>query len=146
MSTNFLDNHAVRQVSTPATYAAAAVYGLWINMVGFRRATFIMSNGELDSNMAFKVYEATDSSGSGAQEVDTALRNTFTNGTHEAYVAAIEVLSDDLTDGYPYVTVQVTPGATDTYSCVVLLSDPYVAPVSNNNDATDKVAFADSLH
>src|SRR4030042_2454749 len=106
MSTNILDNYAIRMVSTPATYAAAAVYGTWVNMTGFRRVLFIMGNGELDANMTFKVYEATDSSGSGATEVDSALRNTFTNGTHEGYVAGIEVLADDLTTGYPYVTIQ----------------------------------------
>jgi hypothetical protein len=140
-----IDNYGFRMVATPATYAAAAAYGLWVNMVGFRRVTFMMGNGELDSDMTFKVYEATSAAGANAQEVDTVLRNTFANGTHEGYGAVIEVLADNLTDGYPYVTIQATPGATDTYCCFAILGDPYVAPVSNANDATDKVAFADSV-
>lgn len=139
----FAKNYAVRMAGTPGTWAAAAVYGEWIAITGFRRITFLVANGELDGDMAFKVYEATDSSGTSATEIDTDLRNTFTNGTDEARVGIIEVRDGDLTDGYPYVALQVTPGATDTFAAVAILSEPYEAPVSNAT--TDGVAFADAL-
>ena len=69
----------------------------------------------------------------------TGLSDSFVNGTDESRVGLIEVRDADLSDGYRYVTVQVTPAATDGYACIAVLGEPYEAPVSNAT--TDGVAF-----
>ena len=139
MTRTFNDNWAVRMVSTPATHAANAHYGEWIDMLGFRRCAFIMLAGELDADMAAVVYQATDDSGSDAQVLDTTLADSFINGTDESRVAIAEVRDADLDDGFRYVTVLVTPGNTDGYACVAVLGEPYEAPVGNL--PADGVAF-----
>lgn len=138
----FNNNYAVRSMGTPGTWSAAAQYAqsTWINMQGFRRAIFIGHAGELDANMTVAVYEATDSAGTGAQAV-TALAGTFTNGTDEGLPGVIEIRDADLTAGYNYINVLVTPGATDGFSGVLLLADPIAAPVTNTVDT--HVAFVD---
>lgn len=138
----FHERNAVRVVATPGAWAAEAAYGAWIDIRGFQRLTFIPINGELDGNMTFAVYEATANDGTDAQAV-TGLTGTFTNGTNEGDCGIIEVLSRDLSDGFPFVTLQVTPAAADTYSCIGILSDPDVAPVANA--VANNVAFVDSI-
>lgn len=134
----FNKNWAVRMISTPATHAANAHYGSWIDIRGFRRCAFLPVAGELDADMPVAVYEATDANGSGAQPI-SGLSNTFHNGSDESRVGIIEVRDVDLTVGFNFVTLQVTPGATDGYACVAVLGEPYEAPVDNTT--TDGVAF-----
>lgn len=140
----FLENHAVRLVGSPATWAAAACYTDWTDITGFRRIDFLVGNGELDGDMSIKVYEATSAAGANAQEVDTGLRATFHNGADEDMAGLIEVLAEDLTTGYPYVALLVTPGATDSFCAFAVLSEPYGNELVGN-DTTDGVAFATSL-
>jgi len=138
----FNDNYAVRSMGTPGTWSAAAQYAetTWINMQGYRRAIFIGHAGELDANMTVAVYEATSSAGADAQAV-TALTGTFTNGTDEGLPGIIEIRDADLTDGYTYVNILVTPGATDGFSGVLLLTDSVSAPVTNT--VNTHIAFLD---
>lgn len=134
---------AVRTVGTPGTWSAAAQYGTtWHSMVGYNRALFVLMVGELDADLPVAIYEATDSDGTSAQAV-TGLSGTFVNGTDEGKVGLIEVLSSDLTDGFPYVNIRVTPGATDAFAAAVLLGEAVENPVSNT--AADGVSFVDRL-
>lgn len=134
----FNDNHAVRMAGTPATWAAAAVHGNWIAVAGYRRFTFITLNGELDGNLVAAVYKATDSSGTGAAAL-SGLTGTFTNGTDEARVGIIEVRDSDLGTDTTHISLRVTPGATDSFAAVCILSEPYELPVSNAT--TNGVAY-----
>lgn len=145
MRGTFFENNAIRVAGSPGSWAAAGVYGNFIDVTGFRRIVFLLLNGELDGDMAFKVYEATDSGGTDAQEVDSGLRNSFVNGTDENRIAGIEVLSEDLTTGYPFVGLLVTPTAADTFAAVAILAEPYGSELVSN-ETTDGVAFTDSLH
>jgi hypothetical protein len=135
----FNQNNAVRVVGTPGSWAAAAVDGLWHNMTGYQRATFIPMNGELDANMAVAIYAASDAEGTGAEAL-TGKSGTFTNGTDEGRAGIIEVLQSDLPAGKPYVTARCTPGAADAYACALILSENYEAPVSNGT--ANGIAFA----
>lgn len=126
----FNDNNAVRMAATPATWAAAAVYGNWIAVAGFRRFTFIPMNTELDGALLVEVFQATSSVGAGAAAV-TGLSNTFANGTDEARVGIIEVRDSDLLATTTHIALKVTPAATDSFGAVCILSEPYEAPVLN---------------
>ncbi|MCC6361852.1 MAG: hypothetical protein IT450_24215 [Phycisphaerales bacterium] len=133
------DNLAIRMIHTPGgDYAAAAVDGTWVSMAGYRRILFVSLAGGLDGNIAVAAYEATDAAGSDAQAL-SGLSDSFVNGTDEDRVGLIEVRDVDLSDGFGYVTIRVTPAATDPYSCIAILGEPITAPVSNAT--TDDVAF-----
>jgi hypothetical protein len=132
---------AARMMGTPGTWAAAAVYTNWVQLgkVG-RRALIIAGNGELDADLTVEVFEATDASGTDATEL-TGITNSqkFTNGTDEGRVGLVEVLDTDLTDGFDYIALKVTPGATDSFAAFVVISDLYDSPASNL--PADGVAF-----
>jgi len=133
------ENLAVRMIHTPGgDYAAAAVDGTWVDMTGYRRCLFVSLAGGLDGDIAVAVYEATDATGDSAQAL-SGLADSFVNGTDEDRVGLIEVRDTDLSDGFSFVTVRVTPAATDPFSAIAILGEPYSAPVSNAT--TDDVAF-----
>ncbi len=138
MSRTFNENNAIRMSNTPAVYAAASVTGTFVDMTGFRRATLITGNGELDGDMPVQVMEATDTSGTSAQAL-SGLTGTFTNGTDEARVGVIEVREADLSSGFKTVGARVIPAATDSFFGVWVLSDAYENPVDNATG--DGVAF-----
>jgi hypothetical protein len=132
MVRTFNDAFAVRSMGTPGPWSAAAQYAeaTWIDMAGFRRAIFLPHAGELDADMTVAVYEATDNAGTGAQAV-SGLNDTFTNGQDEGLPGILEVRDCDLTAGYRFVNLLVTPGAADGFSGVVLLTEAYERPVTN---------------
>lgn len=126
-------NLTARMMGTPGPWAAAAVFTRWVQLgkVG-RRALIIAGNGELDANMLIEVFQATDSSGTNAAEL-TAITTgvTFVNGTDEGHIGIIEVLDTNLSEGYDYIGLRVTPGAADTFAAFVLIGDLYDAPAEN---------------
>lgn len=133
MTRTFNDNWAVRAVHTPDdAYATGITYGTWVNMQGFRRCAFIPQVGALTGDTTIRVYEATDNAGTGAAEVDTALRATFADGTDDALPGIIEVRDSDLTAGYNWVTITVASAGQDPFSAVAILGEPYDAPVDNS--------------
>lgn len=134
----FSEYAAVRMAGTPASWAAAAVNGNWIDMSEFRRCVFVCMNGELDGDLDVKVQEATSNVGANAANI-AGLTDAFVNGTDEARVGIIEVKDGDLTSGYKYVSLLVTPAAADTFSAVAFLLDAYEKPASNTT--TDGVAW-----
>lgn len=134
MTRTFNDNWAVRAVHTPDdAYATASVAGTWVNMQGFRRCIFIPISGALDGNTTVQVWEATSAAGANAQEIDTALRGTFTNGSDDALPGIIEIRDTDLTADYNYVTLYVASAGQDPFACVAILGEPYSAPVDNGS-------------
>ena len=135
------DDFAIRPVATPGGWTASAQYGSWIDMTKYRRALFVVINGELDADATIAAFEATDNAGAGAQAL-SGLTGTFTNGTHEGYVGLIEVLKEDMTLTYDFLTLRITTGATDTIAAIALLGDIATDyPALNRNNSTDKVAF-----
>lgn len=130
---------AIRMIHTPGgDYAVAAVDGTWVDMTGFRRCLFVSLVGALDADLNVAVYEAKDDAGDGAQAI-SGLSDKFDNDSDEDRVGLIEVRDVDLSESYTHVTLRVTPGATDPFSAIAILSEPYAAPVSN--DTADGVAF-----
>lgn len=133
MSRTLSQNLAARQIGTPGGWTSGAQFTRFVQLAGVaRRILFIASNGELDADLLVEVFQATDVNGSGAVELtDVTTGETFTNGTDEGRVGLIEVLDTNLDDGYDFVGLRVTAGATDTFSAVALLGDLYDAPAEN---------------
>lgn len=122
--------NAFRMIHTPATFAAAAIYGNWVSLAEHRSVTFIMGNGELDGDFAVAAFEATDSAGSGAQAL-TGKSDSFVNGTDEGLLGLITVYDYELSSGFTHVTIKATAGATDSFACFAMLSNPNVLPAVN---------------
>lgn len=135
---SFNDMYAVRLVGSPAEWAAAAVYTDWTAMAGYRRCVFLVGNGELDDDLAMAVYEATDSSGTGAQAI-SGLSDSFVNGTDEDRAGIFEVRDADMSDGYTHLALLVTPAAADSFCAFAVLGEALENPV--DNATTDGVAF-----
>lgn len=135
-----LNEHlAVRMVGTPASYADFTTNLTWVDLTGYNRALFIVGNGELDGNMVFTVKQASASDGTGAKDLDTTLTGTFTNGTDEGRVGLIEVRASDLDEGFPYITLEINPGAADTAFAIAVLEGYTADPVANGT--ANGVAF-----
>jgi hypothetical protein len=136
----FNDAFAVRNMGSPGTWSAAAQFAVstWIDFRGFRRAIFLPHVGELDANLTVKVYEADDATGTNSQEV-SGFENVFYNGSHEGLPGIIEVRNTYLSK--PFINLQVTPGATDAFSCTLLLEEAHEAPVTNT--VGTHIAFLD---
>jgi hypothetical protein len=134
-------NLAIRVAATPGPWAAAAVFGPWVQIAGlYRRALLAVVNGELDADMLVEVFEAQDGSGTGAAELTSVTTGkTFTNGSHEGKLGLIEIRDSDLHSGFTHIAVRCTPGAADTFAGFWILSDAYDYPVDNGT--TDGVVF-----
>lgn len=124
------DNLAVRQALDPAAYAASAATGNWIGLRGYRRCLFVINLGATTGDVAVKVQEAQDDSGTGAQDI-SGLAGTLT-ATDDGKLGIIEVRDVDLSAGFTHIALVVTPAAASTYlAATALLGEPYSAPVSN---------------
>lgn len=131
---SFWENFKIAVAGSPGTYSAAAQATNWVQLAGVgRQATLIALAGELDADMVVAVYQATDDAGSDAKAI-SGLTGTFTNGTSEGGYGLITVNSDDLDDGFDYVTAYVTPGATDAFAGVWVIGKLYDYP-SDDSDA-----------
>ncbi|GIV82071.1 MAG: hypothetical protein KatS3mg051_1425 [Anaerolineae bacterium] len=132
------DNLAIRQALDPASYNNVASVGDWIAMRGFRRCLFVVNLGATTGAVTVQVQEATDASGTGAQDI-SGLTGSFT-ATDDNKLGIIEVRAEDLSEGYTHVAVEVTPAAAGTLlAATAILGEPYSAPVSNA--AADGVVF-----
>jgi hypothetical protein len=138
MMRTFNQNNAIRMINTAATYAAAAVYGSWLSMVGYDRCTVIGVVGAMSADVVMAIYEATDASGSDAQAL-TGLTGTFTNNEDEGLPGLIEVRAADLSDGFTHITALVTPAASASFGSLGIFSGAYAMPVTNTEDT--HVAF-----
>lgn len=129
------ENFDIAVGGSPATYSAAAQATNWVQLAGVgRQALLVCLAGELDADMTVAVYEATDNAGSGAQAI-AGLTGTFTNGTDEGGYGLITVASEDLSDGYDFVTAYVTPGATDAFACVWVIGQLHEYAADNSDAA-----------
>jgi hypothetical protein len=142
---DFVSNLAFRTLGTPAAagWVGAAMYTNWIQLAGVaRRIALVPVVGPIAADCVIEVFEATDSSGTSAQELTgvVATSKTFANGTDEGRVGLIEVKDDDLSDGFTHVALKVTAAGNDMpFAAVAILADLYDFPASNAT--TDGVAF-----
>ena len=136
MNANFFECHDVALGFRPVNLATADNNGSWINMAGFEGVAvlFVKAVGTAGDDPTFTLQQATDSSGTGAKDldftkvytktgtgtsvtgsytvVDQSAGNTYTNGTlaeNAGLVGVwISVAEDmDIGGGFEYIRVQV---------------------------------------
>lgn len=131
---------AVVSVIDPDAYATGAQTGDWVDMSKFNRVMFIFLAGTLGSlaTVDGKVQEATDSSGTGNQDITGKSITQLTEAsTDDDKQAIIEVDAGDLSAGYDFVAPVMTVGAaTSDAVCIGLAGVPRYHPASDDDLAS----------
>lgn len=123
----------------PDAYSAAAYTSGWVAVENFHQFLAIVQAGTLGSSatLNFKLQEATDGSGTGAQDITgKAITQLTQAGTDSDKQAVIELNSEDVTTGYTHVAMVMTVGtATSDAGAIMLALNPRYGP-AYSNDAT----------
>lgn len=119
----------------PDAYGTGAQTSDWIDMSKFERVAFIVQAGTLGSSatLDFKVQQATDGSGSGAEDMTGKVITQLTQaGTDSDKQAVVSVEASELSDGYRYIAGLMTVGVASSDAGVVAVAmNPNYGPVSD---------------
>lgn len=124
----------------PDAYATGAQTSDWVDMSKFRRVLFVVLAGTLGSSATLdaKLQEATDGSGTGAQDLSgKAITQLTQAGTDSDKQALIEVEASNLSAGFTHVACVMTVGtAASDCGVVALAGVPRYHPASDNDLAS----------
>lgn len=119
----------------PDAYGTGAQTSDWIDMSKFERVAFIVQAGTLGSSatLDFKVQQATDGSGSGAEDMTGKVITQLTQaGTDSDKQVVVSVEASELSDGYRYIAGLMTVGvASSDAGVVAVATNPNYGPVSD---------------
>ena len=121
---NRLISEAVRIDSAfaPADVATADKTGVYVFMGNYRRVLAFVTTAAVTSgkNVTIQLLQAKDAAGTGAKALSAIVTNASTGG---AVTASVEATASDLdvTNGYQYVTAQVTSDDTVAVSGTAIL-------------------------
>lgn len=110
----------------------------YVDMSKFASAMFILLAGAMDSTLDFKLVEATDSGGTGAQDLSAKAITQETGGDDDNRQWIINVKAEELSAGFTHVKAVATcgNGTTNLIAVVGLGLDPKYGPASDNDLAT----------
>jgi hypothetical protein len=127
---------ALAAVVDPKNGNNAANNSTWLSMIKFRQALFVLQTGAIDQTVDFKLQEAKDSSGTGAQDL-SGKAITQLNNTNSNKQAVINVRAEELSvnSGYCFVRAVATVGngTTSLINVVGIGLEPVQGPASANN-------------
>ena len=132
---------AVAGTIDPDAYTASAYTSDWVSMADFERIMAIVMAGTLGSSATLdaKLQEATDSSGTSAQDLTgKAITQLTQAGTDDSdKQAVINCKSSELSAGFTHVALVMTVGtATSDAGAVILGGNAPEKPASNNDLAS----------
>lgn len=131
---------AVLATIDPDVSTAAAYTSDWIAVENWHQIMAIVMAGTLGTNATVdaKLQEATDGSGTGAQNITgKAITQLTEAGTDSDKQAIINLNTDEVTTGYTHVALVVTVGtATSDAGAIVLGLNPRWGPASASDLAT----------
>lgn len=134
------ENAAIVATIDPDANTAAAYTSDWVAVEDFHQFMGILLAGALGSSatLDFKFQEATDNSGTGAQDISGKAATQLTDaGSDSDKQVIINLNAEDVTTGYTHVAVVMTV-ATATSDCgaLVLGLNPRYGPASDSDLAT----------
>lgn len=129
----------------PTAAIAGSPYSDWFHLKEAAHATIVITTGAMTSATTFTLYESTSTAGSSAtvlgataglnyktalttlSDIYTAPASFTTSGLTSGLTVGqrsfvIEVDSQDLTDGYPYLAVRFTSTATLSIQAIAILT------------------------
>lgn len=136
------DEAAVVATIDPDAYTASTVVSDYVDMRKFRAIQAIVMAGALGTNATLdaKLVEATDASGTGAQDITGKSITQLTEaGTDSDKQAIINLHSEelDIADGYCFVALSMTVGtATSDAGGIIIGHAPVTIPASSNDLST----------
>lgn len=133
---------AVVGMIDPDVNAAGTLETGWINMSDFQSIMAVIMAGTLGSSATLdaKLEQATNSSGSGAKDIDGAAISQLTQaGTDSDKQAVIQCNAEDLdlVNGFTHVRLSMTTATASSDSAAIVLGlDPRYAPASAHDLAS----------
>lgn len=120
----------------PQTVANTAKVGDYVDMADYDQVMFVFETGDMAAEtIDCAVYEATDSSGTGAQSLRAATQLAAHATNNDNSQVVIVVRADELTDGFRYVAPRmVTGGATGGVASAVGIGIALRAGLPTDND------------
>ncbi len=118
-------------------HATSAVSSDWCDLTKFGRLMVLLGLGAITGTFDMKLQEATDSSGTGAQDITGKAITQFA-ATDDNKQAIINIHSSELSTGFTHVKAIVTPvgGTTNFASCHIFGGDATYGPASDNDLAS----------
>ncbi len=112
-------------------YPASAAF---INVGDFDRFTFLILAGGITNQQTFQVQQATAIDGT-PKDVTGAVQVIATNGDDKWYAIEVGVDQLDVNNGYCFVTLKNSGGASGDYADLIFLGHvPGMAPVTHGAD------------
>ena len=130
----------------PEDHQASGIDGDSVSLENYGHVTFIFTFGELTGDAILYIYSgatagaktnaetfnyrataadirATAGDTLGTEATSAAL--TLTAATYEDRMVVVEMDADEFTDGYPWITPNISDAGSETFvSCVAILSEP----------------------
>ena len=131
---------AVVATIDPDAYTAAAYTSDWVADGDFHKVMAVLCVGEMQatSTVDLKLQEATDASGTGAQDLSGyAITQLTQAGSDSDKQAIIEIATDALSDGFTHVAAVMTVGTAASDAGVTILGvDGRYGPASDSDLAS----------
>lgn len=119
----------------PASHTTEQNTG-YVSLHQYHRAVVIIHTGVIGGNLDVDIEEATDTSGSSSQSMDSGNKDiTLTATTDDNTVSVIEIRTEemDVTNLRDCVNVEVTPAQAGIFGVQIWGGVPRYAPVSTTN-------------
>lgn len=145
MDTNAVPTEQAAVVATvdPDALTATTHDSDWVDMADFEQIMCVVMAGTLGSSATFdaKLQEATDSSGTGAQDITgkaiTQLTQASPDDSDKQAIINLRASEMDLADSYRYVRVRITvAAATSDGGAVIFGFNPKHAPAYDHDLAS----------
>jgi hypothetical protein len=103
------ENFSIAATVDPQLLNNNSVTSDWVDMSLYRKVSFILNVGATDITVDAKLQEATDSSGTSAQDI-TGFAITQLTATDDNEQVVIEIDATELSEDYTHVALVVTIG------------------------------------
>jgi hypothetical protein len=103
------ENFSIASTVDPQLLNNNSVTSDWVDMSLYRKVSFILNVGATDITVDAKLQEATDSSGTSAQDI-TGFAITQLTATDDNEQVVIEIDATELSENYTHVALVVTIG------------------------------------
>jgi len=123
--------------------AAYPASGSYIDVSNFERCAFLIGAGALDSELTFKVRQATANNGT-LKDLTDAVVVVPADGDDKWYMVEFQVDQLDTDNGYRFVTLSATGAAgTNDYAAIFFFGlNPGMRPVTQGADKGEVVYVA----
>jgi hypothetical protein len=125
---------AVKAINVETVLAEATMYpasGAFIDVAKYHRFALVFLPGALANQQVFQVQQATANNGT-PKDVTGAALTIAANGDNKPCILEVDVAKLDVNNGYRYITLDNTGGATGDYCAILFLGFGAKVPVTQD--------------